>query len=462
MGPCYCDCRDLGCRILHQSRAEARRLGLVVEDPADESSRGWTALPAVPFTENQGEPSSYVQDVFRISLLEENPEYLHRLIGQAQELVRHSRDTFWLGSDVVLSSPDDEKESLSSLCELENLARIIFQQHWNQYGLASLMAGDDETSLNHHRFLGGAEWWVQVKSVSAPPPAADEEQQHGAKTYNLSQPPPQSLRTNNGAEAVDLHYDKDEALAESFGLGVFPTLSTVTYLTTTVNSASPPTVIFSQRYDETDSCISDMLLSHPAPFKHLVFDGRLLHGAPAHHALRRRRPNDHVDDDEPLRITFLVNLWLDHQPAGVERLPDDIRHAIIHQASSSCSNSPTDSGMFTVEHGAKRNYFVGPLRPIPRVELNSLTITDDDDDESSPSARSIELPFVGGKATWGGNGTHADDDDSDTAAMVLATLAPPPHSSDTLLVHFAPGLEASLQYSGTEDDDDDCDDDAET
>ena len=299
------------------------------------------------------------------------------------------------------------------------------------------------------RFLGGAEWWVQVKSVSALPPR----EEHGAENCNLSQPPPQS---NNGAEAVDLHYDKDEALAESFGLGVFPTLSTVTYLTSTTTNSAAPTVIFSQRYDEsaTDR-ISDMLISHPAPFKHLVFDGRLLHGAPAHHALRQWRPNDHPNDHEDvdekplLRITFLVNLWLDRQPAGVKRLPNDIRHAIIHQASSSGStNSSADSAWFTVEHGAESNYFVGPLRPVPRVELKSLT-TD-----------RIELPFVGGKASWGGNTDdhpNHDDDDSDTAAMVLATLAPPPHPSDTLLVHFAPGLEASLQYFGTEEEDEDDD-----
>jgi hypothetical protein len=40
---------------------------------------------------------------------------------------------------------------------------------------------------------------------------------------------------------IDLHYDKDENMAEAYGIGLFPQLSTVTYLT---GSPNAPTVIF--------------------------------------------------------------------------------------------------------------------------------------------------------------------------------------------------------------------------
>ena len=48
---------------------------------------------------------------------------------------------------------------------------------------------------------------------------------------------------------IDLHYDKDEALAESFGLGSFPTLSTVTYLTG-ASSKAPPTILLDHTYTQ--------------------------------------------------------------------------------------------------------------------------------------------------------------------------------------------------------------------
>ena len=66
------------------------------------------------------------------------------------------------------------------------------------------------------------------------------------------------------------------------------------------------------------------LLSRPAPTKHLAFDGRLLHGAPAGVA---PSPPGGRGTPSPLRVTFLVNVW-DGRPSGTDALPDGVRERI--------------------------------------------------------------------------------------------------------------------------------------
>jgi len=475
MGPCYCDCREIGCSIATPSQAEAERLGLSL---VHSSSSSKAAAAAAAIAHCNSEPDDfYVRSVFQVPLLQDQ-NCTQRLRAQAQELVKHSRETFWLGADVVLrddnnNDDDDEQEaknarsrtpSTSNLCELEQLAVLIFRQHWKHYNLSdhdsylAKGAADNEeptTPVPLKDRCIGAEWWVQVKRVRFP----GKEDGDGCDA---------------AAEAVDLHYDKDEALAESFGLGAFPTLSTVTYLTTTATSATAastnssveaaPTVIFNQRYDESETdCISEMMVSHPAPQKHLVFDGRLLHGAPSHFALRRQAQpqsqlqtsaaptatsDDSSDNDQHMRITFLVNIWIDHKPVAVETLPDSIRQALIQVAAAAAGADESSCPpllqqlLSTVEQ--QDPLFVGPL-PVPKMTLGSTTA------KQESSADRIELPFVGGKATWAN-----DDDESDPAIMVLSTFSPLPsmHESDTLLVKFEPGFEAALQYPGASSSDD--------
>lgn len=451
MGPCYCDCREIGCSIAAPSQTEADRLGLRVRSSSS-SSKAATA-GAHCNSETDGPYSSlYVRDVFQVPLLLQDLNCTRRLRAQAQELVKHSRETFWLGADVVLLNDNGEEEAKDTskqLCELEQLAVVIFRQHWQHYNLSDLKKGSDndgEPTKAHpskDRSIG-AEWWVQVKHIRG------EEQDND---YCAA-----------AAEAVDLHYDKDEALAESFGLGAFPTLSTVTYLTTATNATcsdltveAAPTVIFNQRYDETETDrISEMMVSHPASHKHLVFDGRLLHGAPSHFALRRQQQQqpqtklrslgpsstfkEKSDNRDQIRITFLVNVWIDHKPAAVETLPDSIRQALIQLATGEAAESSDPSLLQQFTNALKQQspLFVGPL-PVPKMTLGSSTA------ENESSADRIELPFVGGKATWA-NG-DGDDDESDSAVMVLNTFPPPMHESDTLLVQFQFGFEAALQYS---------------
>ena len=121
-------------------------------------------------------------------------------------------------------------------------------------------------------------------------------------------------------------------------------------------------------------------MSHPVRGKHVSFDGRYLHGAPAqlatltqqqqqqqqkqqqeHTSLPPPPPpplqqpssaaietspsyvdkhdisnntssssssstsDDELVNDEELRVTFLVNIWLNHHPAGIGPLPEEIR-----------------------------------------------------------------------------------------------------------------------------------------
>lgn len=411
MGPSYCDCCDIGCIILEESIAEATRLGIV----SGTSGSYCPCEPKLPPTSACLETaataaSSYIRDVYGIPAMAD-AELGCRLALQAKELVKHSRDSFWIDAETAESNE-------GSLCELELLAWKIFRRHVQHYNLEASSPGG---SIRPQ----GAEWWVQVKPISLPPP------------LELASPLALLEPYANGAEAVDLHFDKDEAMAESFGLGLFPTLSTVSYLTNSVDA--PPTLVFSRRYDQEDkTAISDMLVSHPAATKHLVFDGRLLHGAPSHFALRplsKNNRNETTSDDPQPRITFIVNIWLDHKPAAVHLLPNEIR-ATVQGASKIAAG---DASARVMEGSAA-------LAFTSSFPVEQVVMTDALTDLPEALRGRIELPFVGGKATWVG-----DDDDE---AMVLVTYPPPVHESDTLIVRFAPDLEAFLQYSRDDQDDD--------
>lgn len=370
MGPCYCDCRQIlvGCRIETESDREARRL-----------------LKDRPYLNQTSveRPLTSVSDSRLYSLFEEK-ELAQRLQVQTHELVKHSKETFWLDSSV----------DPMTLCELELLAWTILKSHCQRYSLEGC----------------GGEWWVQVKKVSS--------QGMNGELNSI----------DNTSEAVDLHYDKDEIIAEKFGIGVFPLLSTVTYLTDLVNA--PPTVLFSKRYDQPeDEPISEMLLSYPRQGNHLIFDGRLLHGAPANYLLRRSDNRDNKTDTG-IRITFLVNIWdLESKPVGIEPLPHSIRQCIINTVLE--APFPLDSGMFAKKNGLTAQ----------KIMLK--------DEESMPEAirRRIELPFLGATTTW----ESASDDGSTTFVLTY----PPPlvTESDLLLVSFGPGMEAYVENDSSGDED---------
>jgi hypothetical protein len=408
MGPCFCDCRDGSCRIADASVQEAARIGLETTVDSDCPCPS-LSIPSIKRTHENEESScpTYIRDVYHIPLLRNDAAFQNRLVRQAKELIRHSRDTFWL--DAV---EKDAKRNEESLCDLELLAWQVFHRHWKHYCDIPDRGKDPPMIL-------GAEWWVQVKPVSS---ASDEEKVADALESDHLQ-----------EEAIDLHYDKDEEMAASFGLGVFPSLSTVTYLT---DSSAAPTLIFSRRYDSNEEeTMSDMLISHPSCGKHVVFDGRLLHGAPSHPLLRRHNvKGDGEETREPaVRITFLVNMWLNYKPARVNPLSQSIRECI-----KKVTNDTESSRTFS--SAGKALDFV-PVESMPTLALSSLV------DRPEMLREPIELPFVGGKSTWAGDG---DDDD---LAMVVKVYPPPlAHSQhDSVLVQFGPGLEATLDYFDADD-----------
>lgn len=418
MGPCYCDCDHKGhCTIRSKSRAQADRLLPQKVDTRTSSNNNInnSSTSSTSNNDNKVITSSkitvdHLQEVFEIPCLKK--QIMSTLITEeAQELIRHSKETFWI----------DRASQYNDLCTLEALALKIYLHHVQYY--ENIFSPDD--------FGGGAEWWVQVKD-------------------------PRSSTGKDGA--VDLHYDKDEALAEVFGLGSFPVLSTVTYVTAANTPSEPfnPTVVFDHTYTQgEDDMIDSMLVSNPSLGKHLVFDGKLLHGAPAHHCLRtitddRSTPiypsspvtaeNVTAMPSKPTRITFLVNIWK-QKPAKVQPLPNNIREVLMTMKQPGLLQS--------VDFDA----FLMFKRDIPVITLEK------EEDLPEHLRNRIELPFVSQGATWEdqltsrGNLTDNNDEgDDDNGGLVVVTFPPPPSTStstnnnDTMIVKFGPGLQAYLDY----------------
>lgn len=179
--------------------------------------------------------------------------------------------TFWL------SAKDEPR------CLLERFAKDIFMYHTKKLK-------DIVDSSNC-----GCEWWVQFR------------------------PTTNSNRINSGSReaqrGIEFHWDKDEALRDAAGVFVHPHLSTVTYLT----DGGAPTIVFDDSIpDEAliDREMKNSFISWPRRGKHLVFDGRFLHGAPSDLLSEKETVN--------LRVTFLVNIWLHHKPLGIESFPEGV------------------------------------------------------------------------------------------------------------------------------------------
>lgn len=177
-------------------------------------------------------------------------------------------------------------------CELERLAQGIFAHH-----------------TRHARFdaaTSGAEWWTQhIDTI----------------------------------DDIGFHFDRDYGLEEDGEL-CHPLLGTVTYLSevggATVILDMPGRNYPTSEPDDAINCPLQMcVLSRPAVGKHITFDGLHLHGAPAD-LYEEDTSSNSVDEDEeeesdeegsskrPSRVTFLVNIWLNHVPTQAVPLDDDL------------------------------------------------------------------------------------------------------------------------------------------
>jgi len=157
-------------------------------------------------------------------------------------------------------------------CLPERLAAEIFRHHTKGANF------DPEKS--------GAEWWAQVR------------------------------QGGHAEEGVQFHWDTDEVAVERHNVNLHPHLSTVTYLT----DCGAPTLIVDRRNPlkpellkgSAYGTIHEGMLSYPQLGKHIVFDGQLLHGTVP-------RPGERGE-----RVTFLVNVWLNHRPSNCRIIPDSL------------------------------------------------------------------------------------------------------------------------------------------
>jgi hypothetical protein len=175
------------------------------------------------------------------------------------------------------------------------------------------------------------------------------------------------------------------------------------------NRAQPqsPTIVLSRVYGENhnDGKDVDVLISHPRRGKHVVFDGRLLHGAPAALELREapaavrlgNAPEPDVASQE--RVTFLVNLWSQHRPASVETLPEEFRRKL---------------------KGSQAGTLEGPLETgnFDGASFRSLTVPERRVSQDLCSEEPLCLPFVSRNATWAVSEEEEEDE------VVLSILVP--------------------------------------
>ena len=168
----------------------------------------------------------------------------------------------------------------------------------------------------------GAEWWTLVM---------DENEEDKKDSDD----------DDNEADEVGMHFDADYGLEEQApGLLIHPRIATVTYL----SEYGAPTVVFNTKSPPPNDIASlggevkAAWVSHPSVGKHIAFDGRLLHGAPATFfpALKGQRkssldepPNKKAKSESTVknnkkRYTILVNIWLNHCPLDAEPLDEDV------------------------------------------------------------------------------------------------------------------------------------------
>ena len=386
MGPASCDCHVLDSKSacqLHRVSVEKAKTLL--------GNTEWDAVCTSPRQQQQQQQQRQQHDpstttipaavhVYDIDSLQQQQQAV-TVIAQAALLVQYSKETFWIDRN---NNNNNNNTVDDNECLLERLARQVLEFH----------AHNDDT-------YRGAEWWVQVKQM------------------------PQSTNTDDdiaaAAAAIDMHYDKDEVLAETFGLGAFPAWSTITYLTT--NGA--PTLIFPRTYhDGPDRVMSHVYLSRPTTGKHVKFDGSLLHGAiPLDMSNSSTAKNQWSQPQDAsscslLRVTFLVNLWKDHQPMGIHPLPDDIRQVLSNESNGSISlvvHARDNAVISTVEATATDDWiglpFVQDGMVVKTIDLARFIMPGDGEKETTTAPDVVCVQFKQGSEAYLDYSDNDDEDD---------------------------------------------------
>lgn len=315
------------------------------------------------------------------------------------KLSRLSKDTFWLD---LHATPR---------CLLESLALRVLGFHVARLG------------INESEEVVGGEWWVQVKDE------LDETSLHASTPSSSSSSLSSHVASHSDYDpnsGIDLHYDKDEELAGYFGIGKFPRLSTVTYLSS--SDRSHPTIVFDNKIDTpVGHPIKNCWVSQAVVGKHIGFDGSLLHGAPT----RRQgcenavAPTELEEDTVPaalrepvaqsihegtcgkFRITFLVNVWTDHRPLLVQPLAEELVSSLAGSDSetfdTACSSAES---VFTFPRDAGAAGWDCSSLSLRPAGVGEQIVTEEMAEDDSAGAWE-DLPFVSSKAVWG-----KDEDES--------------------------------------------------
>jgi hypothetical protein len=193
-------------------------------------------------------------------------------------------------------------------CALEGLALLIFQAH----------VKDLDGMYNPEQ--SGAEWWTLVMDANKP-----------RKTNGDAK---QEDDDQDEDDEVGMHFDADYGLEEQMpNILLHPRVATVTYLsdvgapTIVLDKHSPPPSDPEKKTLNGD--VQRAWLSGPQFGKHVAFDGRLFFPGKVRDTTNgeevrvSKRPK--LENSPPeKRITFLVNIWLNHCPLDAELLDDDI------------------------------------------------------------------------------------------------------------------------------------------
>jgi len=225
------------------------------EDSEEEDEHLRVALPS-----SGGAKLEYEWRTWRSPLTQEGLE--EHLPCVADAVASFSQRSYWLGAS-------DEPVG-----RCERWAAAVFSAHTRGVEF------DPRTS--------GVEWWTQIRTGNEPP-----------------------------SRDIGCHWDKDEQLCDDEGLQVCPHLATVTYL----SSHGAPTLVLERPAPlEHEATAAEaygpfprVLVSHPRRGKHICFDGRLLHCAPAALCPRSHRGRT--------RATLLANVWLNRAPRAIARAP---------------------------------------------------------------------------------------------------------------------------------------------
>lgn len=209
-------------------------------------------------------------------------------------------------------------------CALEALVLDIFRKHTEAL---------DQTTFIPEQ--SGAEWWTLVLDEGETDPKANSGDNEDDEEEG---------------DEVGMHFDADYGLEDQApNLLLHPRLATVTYL----SDCGAPTVVLNRRSPPPNDAEKKSLaglvdkgwLSHPKVGKHIAFDGRLLHGAPATFFPGRSLWGQSVDGGNVnpppnkklktehhktgKRYTLLVNLWLNHCPLDAEPLEEEVVEKLI-------------------------------------------------------------------------------------------------------------------------------------